>query len=103
MTLAELIDQAAKAAGSHQALAERLDTDKTRLSQWKHGHRSCPIATQALIAELAGQDAKEWVWQCVCHQLGRVTVAALSALAVTLAALSAPGAGGAYGLAKGRR
>lgn len=103
MTLADLITAAAQAAGSQNDLADALGVKAQRLSDWKHGRIPCPITTQARIAEIAGEDPKEWVWQCVCHQLGRVTVAALSALAVTLAALSAPGAGGGSGLARPRK
>lgn len=95
MILADLITQAATRTGDQKHLATALGVTPQRITEWKNGHRPCPLATQARIAELAGEDPKEWVWQAVCRQMGRATAAVLLALAAVLAASVAPGAGGA--------
>lgn len=93
MQLRELIEDAARQHGTHTAVAQALGVTPQRLNDWKNGHRPCPIHTQAQIAEMAGRDAKEWVWGVVCHQLGRAVAAVALALALALTA-GAPGAAG---------
>lgn len=78
MNLSDLIERAAERAGSHAELARTLEVTRQRLNDWKHGARSCPPQTQARIAELAGEDAKEWLWRAV---MGKV-VASLATLGV---------------------
>lgn len=101
MQLPELIDAAAQQTGSKTTLAKLLQVTPQRINDWRSGYRPCPLTAQAQIAELAGEDAKEWVWQAVCHQLGRATAAVLLTLALHLTAISAPGVAG-HGIA-GRR
>lgn len=100
--LNEVIQAAADRAGSSKALAEMLGVSPQRVNDWKHGHRPCPIHSQAQIAELAGIDAKEWVWKQICRQLGRATAAVLLTLAACFAATDAPVVGGSRGLAPRR-
>lgn len=95
MNLAELIDQAAARIGDQNALARALDTTASKVSDYKHDRRTCPLHVQAKIAELAGIDAKEWIWGQVCRQMGRATAAALLVLAGLAANFVAPGAAGA--------
>lgn len=93
--LRDLIERAAANIGTAAALAKALEVSPQRVTEWKNGHRTCPLHVQAKIAQLAGEDAKEWVWNAVCRQMGRATAAVLLALAASLAAYGAPGAGGA--------
>ena len=58
--LRAVIEQAAAKEGSGANLAKALGVNPQRVTEWKNGHRPCPIHTQAQIAELAGIDAKEW-------------------------------------------
>lgn len=103
MSLSELIQAAAQASGGQAALAKALGVSPNRVTDWKTGVRTCPLHVQAQIANLAGEDAKEWVWSAVCRQMGRATAAVLLALAATLAASVAPGADGASAPFKRRR
>lgn len=68
-TLRELIELASANLGSQGALARALGQHTEALSNWKRG-RTCSLTTQATIAELAGVDAKEWVWREVCRLRG---------------------------------
>lgn len=92
--LREVIQAAADQVGSNKALADMLDVSPQRLNDWKHGHRPCPLHSQARLAELAGVDPKEWVWLQICRQLGRAAAAVLLTLGLGLAAIGAPGVGG---------
>jgi hypothetical protein len=58
--LAELIDAAAKVAGSDNKLAKMIDAHQQHISQWRSGKRSCPPADVALMAAIAGYDAEAW-------------------------------------------
>lgn len=96
--LAQLIEAAAGATGSQTALGKALGVLPHRISEWKGGHRPCPLHVQAQIAELAGVNAKDWVWRQICHQLGRAVAAVALTLAALFAASGVPGAGGALAL-----
>ena len=65
--LDQLIDMASKAAGSDYKLAAALGTSRQTVSNWRHGHKPCPVADQALMANIAGLDPQQW--------LARATVA----------------------------
>lgn len=93
----DLVARAAGQVGTNKALAEMLGVSPQRLNDWKHGHVPCPLHRQAQIAELAGVDAKEWVWSQICRQLGRAAAAVLLALGLGLAAIGAHGVGGGPG------
>lgn len=95
--LRDVIDKATQQIGNAKAVAACLGVGPQRLTDWKNGHRPCPLHVQAQLAELAGIDAKQWVWDQICRQLGRVTAAVLCALALAVAAYGAPGAAGAQG------
>jgi len=58
--LDELIDRASKAAGSDAALAAELEVSKTVVSDWRHGRKRCSPEDQALMAALAGLEARDW-------------------------------------------
>lgn len=92
--LRTVIELAAGKMGSAKSLAEDLGVSPQRVTEWKNGHRPCPLHSQAQIAEMAGIDAKDWVWRQVCRQLGRATAAVLLTLAASLAAWHVPGADG---------
>lgn len=98
--LSTLIGQAAKTAGNQGKLAGLLGVSAQRITDWKTGTRPCPLHIQAHIAELAGEDAKEWVWRDICRQLGRAAAAVLLALAASFTASDAPVVAGTQG---GRR
>lgn len=94
MDLPQLIDQAAAKVGSHTELAKRLKVTPQRLSEWKHNRRPCPLETQGLIAEAAGEDPGAWQCRQTLRQVGRIAAAVLLSVAATLAAWHAPVAGG---------
>ena len=54
--LNELIDRAAKAAGSDNKLAASLGVSRQRVSNWRNAHQTCTPADQALMAHIAGLD-----------------------------------------------
>lgn len=58
--LVQLIDQASKEAGNDATLAKMLEVTPSMISQWRYGKKSCPVADQALMAEVAGLDAAAW-------------------------------------------
>jgi hypothetical protein len=51
-----LIDQASKAAGSDNKLAQMLGVTRQRVSNWRNAHQPCVPADQALLAYIAGLD-----------------------------------------------
>lgn len=57
MQLNLLIAKAASVAGNQRALAKMLNEPETHVSNWKAGSRTCPPATRAILAEIAGEDA----------------------------------------------
>jgi len=96
--LDQLIDRASKAAGSDYKLAQKLGVTRQNVSNWKHGKQTCPVADQALMAELAGLPAEEWLSRAVVAQYsgtpkGEALAKALGkALAVTGAGIASSGA-----------
>lgn len=55
-SLNELIDRAAKIAGSDYALAKSLGVPRGHVSDWRHGRRTATPADQAIMASVAGLD-----------------------------------------------
>lgn len=66
--LDELINRAAKVAGSDSKLAELIDVSRQAVSDWRHGRKPCPPADVALMAELAGLDPEAWTARAVIQQ-----------------------------------
>lgn len=58
--LRELIESAAKIAGSDAALAKLIDVAPPNVTMWKQGKKPCPPGDVALMAHVAGLDAGEW-------------------------------------------
>lgn len=58
--LDQLIDKASASAGSDYKLAQMLEVSRQAVSNWRHGHKSCPVADVALMASIAGLDAEAW-------------------------------------------
>lgn len=54
-----LIESAKLIAGNEQKLAAKLGIPQSHISNWKAGTRKCSPADQAILAGIAGQDAKE--------------------------------------------
>lgn len=65
--LSQLIDKAAKVAGNDTKLALALGVSKSNVSDWRHG-KSCPVADQVLMAEMAGLKAEEWACRAIVSQ-----------------------------------
>lgn len=58
--LNELLTRAAKALGGNDTkLAKTLGVSPKRISNWRHGHKTCQPEDQALLASIAGMDAIE--------------------------------------------
>lgn len=51
-----LIDKASAIAGNDAALSRMLGVSRQTISNWRHGHKPCPPADQALLAAVAGAD-----------------------------------------------
>lgn len=66
--LNELIERASKAAGSDYKLAQLLETSRQTVSNWKHGHKTCPVGDVALMAEIAGLEPEAWTARAVIAQ-----------------------------------
>jgi len=58
--LDQLIDRASAAAGSDYKLAQQIGVNRQAISNWRHGHKTCPAADQALMAQIAGLDPEAW-------------------------------------------
>lgn len=58
--LRELVERAAKAAGTRAEVARQLGVKPHRLSEWEHGTRQIPPEQVAMIADIAGLPAEEW-------------------------------------------
>lgn len=58
MQLEKLIEAAASKAGGYTKLAEELDIPHTHVSGWKAGTRTCSAEYRALMADIAGTDAR---------------------------------------------
>lgn len=54
--LNELITRASAIAGSDGKLARSLGVPPQHVSNWRHGHKTCTPADQALMAHVAGLD-----------------------------------------------
>lgn len=59
--LQKLIDEASKKVGSDSKLAQLINANQQHISQWRKGLRPCPPADVALMAEIAGYDAIQWI------------------------------------------
>lgn len=58
--LNELLTKAAKSLGGNDTkLAKTLGVSPQRISNWRHGHKTCQPEDQALLASIAGMDAIE--------------------------------------------
>ena len=66
--LDQLIQKASEQAGSDYKLAQRLKVTRQMVSQWKHGHKTCPPADQALMAGIAGLDPEAWAARAIIAQ-----------------------------------
>lgn len=84
MDVRNLIDLAAAKLGTRAALAQALDQPPQAVSNWASG-RPCPIVVQARIAELAGVDPKQHVWEVVRKQMGKGAKRATLGVAAMLA------------------
>lgn len=56
MQVKDLIDMAAKKAGSVSAVAEKLGVKNPVVFGWKSGDRTCTAEDRALLADIAGVD-----------------------------------------------
>lgn len=96
--LDQLINLASSAAGSDYKLAATLGVSRQTVSNWRHGHKTCPAGDQALMAQLAGLDAEAWVARAVASQYEgtekgeRLAQALKKALVATGAAIISGGA-----------
>ena len=59
--LGELIERAATECGNKTALAEQLGVSPQRINDWRTGYQPCPPEEVALIADIAGLPAEEWL------------------------------------------
>lgn len=66
--LDQLMDKASAAAGSDYKLAQMLETSRQTVSNWRHGHKACPVGDVVLMAEIAGLPAEEWAARAVVAQ-----------------------------------
>jgi hypothetical protein len=66
--LNELIDRAARIAGSDGKLARTLGVPPQHVSNWRHGHKTCTPADQALMAHIAGLDAVQTLARATVRQ-----------------------------------
>lgn len=57
----QLIETAAKAAGSEYKLSKAIGITQSQISNWKSGHSKCSPEDAALMAEVAGLNAAEWM------------------------------------------
>lgn len=60
-TLRELIDRAAKEVGTKTELARQLGVNPQRVNDWRAGYRPCPPEAVAIMADIAGMPAEEWL------------------------------------------
>lgn len=66
--LNELIDKASAVAGSDYRLGKMLHTTPQAVSDWRAGRRACPPADVALLAQVAGLDAADWLIRAVIEK-----------------------------------
>lgn len=61
MELNLLIEKATSVAGTRYKLAKYLHVTPSAVYDWEAGRKTCPAADIALMAELAGLDALQWL------------------------------------------
>jgi len=66
--LNDLIDRAAKISGSDGKLARTLGVPPQHVSNWRHGHKTCTPADQALMAHVAGLDPVQTLARATVRQ-----------------------------------
>lgn len=66
--LNELIDEAARVAGSDYKLAKLLEVTPQTVSNWRHDRKPCPAADVALMASVAGLNAEAWLIRAVVEK-----------------------------------
>jgi len=59
--IAQLIEQASKAAGNDNRLAIELEVGRSAISDWRAGRKKCPAADVALMAKIAGFEPEAWL------------------------------------------
>lgn len=59
--IVELIERAAKAAGSQAAAARAAGVQAQKVTHWKNGQEEPPPEAVAALAHVAGLDATEWL------------------------------------------
>lgn len=98
-SIADLLDRARRVSGlaSDNALAQRLGTNRQVVSQWRHGDSYPSEDNIATLAQMAREDAGEWLvrvraqrtegearraWEDVVRRLGVAATVALCAIAL---------------------
>lgn len=67
--LNELLTRAAKSLGGNDTkLAKTLGVSPQRVSNWRHGHKTCQPEDQALLASIAGMNAIEVLARATVQQ-----------------------------------
>lgn len=66
--LVQLITKASEAAGNDRKLTQALGVGHASIYQWKNGLKSCPVADQVLMAEIAGLKGEEWAARAIVAQ-----------------------------------
>lgn len=86
MQLPELVDRAAKSAGSHAELARRLGVPRNHPHLWKAG-RPCPLEHVDAMARMLGDDPVRSVYDYAMQRAGKAvaSVLAVAGAAVMLA------------------
>lgn len=59
--ITQLIEAAAKAAGSEYRLSKEIGINQSQISNWKSGHSKCSPEDAALMADIAGLNPEEWM------------------------------------------
>lgn len=95
MQVPEIIDAAAKVAGSQNRLAELVGVTSGNLSTYRTGRKACPLPLLVRLAEIAGQDAREVLYREVMRRAGRPLAIGALMLASALCGFGSSAAGGA--------
>ena len=69
MPLNLTIEKAAKIVGSQARLAEIMGEQRTHISNWKAGTRTCTIDKRIKLAEIAGEDPTRAIIEGLIAQL----------------------------------